>query len=73
MNLSYVVVTSVTRDDIPDGGAKIFAMTIDEIRRQLPEAGIEVLTPDFMGNIGALDMVLNRRPDVFNHNVETVP
>ena len=73
MNLSYVVVTSVTRDDIPDGGAKIFAMTIDEIRRQLPEAGIEVLTPDFMGNIGALDMVLSRRPDVFNHNVETVP
>ena len=73
MNLSYVVVTSVTRDDIPDGGAKIFAMTIDEIRSQLPEAGIEVLTPDFMGNTGALDMVLSRRPDVFNHNVETVP
>ncbi len=73
MNLKYVVVTSVTRDDIPDGGAAHFAETIRQIREKLPDAGIEVLTPDFLGNRDAIETVLSERPDVFNHNVETVP
>jgi lipoic acid synthetase len=73
MNLRYVVVTSVTRDDLPDGGAGQFARTIRELRSELPEAGIEVLTPDFGGDREALEQVLSAGPDVFNHNVETVP
>jgi lipoic acid synthetase len=73
MGLKYVVVTSVTRDDLPDGGAGIFANTIEEIRREMPEAGIEVLIPDFQGCAKALKTVLNARPDVLNHNIETVP
>jgi lipoic acid synthetase len=73
MGLRYVVVTSVTRDDLTDGGAGQFARTIREIRRGLPEAGIEVLTPDFGGDRRALEAVLEAGPDVFNHNVETVP
>jgi len=73
MGLRYVVVTSVTRDDLPDGGARQFANTIREIRRELPEAGIEVLTPDFGGNAESIEGVLSALPDVFNHNVETVP
>lgn len=72
MNLNYVVLTSVTRDDLPDGGAGIFADTIREIRKRLPEAGIEVLTPDFEGVPEHIDMVLDAGPDVFNHNLETV-
>lgn len=72
MNLKYVVLTSVTRDDLPDGGAGIFAETILEIRKRLPHAGIEVLTPDFEGVTELVDQVLEAKPDVFNHNVETV-
>lgn len=73
MNLKYVVVTSVTRDDLPDGGAGHFAKTIHAVRQQCPNARIEVLTPDFRGDTHAIDTVLDARPDVFNHNVETVP
>jgi lipoic acid synthetase len=71
--LKYVVVTSVTRDDLPDGGAAHFAQTIAEIKNQLPCAGVEVLTPDFGGQKAATETVLAAGPDVFNHNVETVP
>ena len=73
MGLKYVVVTSVTRDDLPDGGAGHFAATIHEIRRRLPGAEIEVLIPDFQGDPAALETVLRARPDVLNHNIETVP
>jgi len=73
MRLRYVVVTSVTRDDLPDGGAGHFAGTVLAVRRRLPGARIEVLTPDFRGSTAAVDAVLAARPDVFNHNVETVP
>ena len=73
MNLRHVVVTSVNRDDLPDGGAVHFAETIRAIRAALPAATIEVLTPDFLGDLEAVTTVLEARPDVFNHNVETVP
>ena len=73
MGLEYVVVTSVTRDDLPDGGAGVFAATIRAIRRRLPQALVEVLIPDFEGSLAALDTVLDARPDVLNHNLETVP
>jgi lipoic acid synthetase len=73
MGLKYVVVTSVTRDDLIDGGASHFALTIQSIRRELPEAAVEVLVPDFKGSTHALETVLYSRPDVFNHNIETVP
>jgi len=73
MELTYVVVTSVDRDDLPDGGASIFASTIREIRRRLPACRIEVLIPDFRGDSDALHAVLNAGPDVLNHNTETVP
>jgi lipoic acid synthetase len=73
MNLRHVVVTSVNRDDLPDGGAGHFAETIRAIRAALPAATIEVLTPDFLGDLEAVTTVLEARPDVFNHNVETVP
>ncbi|MGD2079659.1 MAG: lipoyl synthase [Nitrospirota bacterium] len=73
MGLRYVVVTSVTRDDLQDGGAGHFARTIGEIRRCLPGAKVEVLTPDFKGSAEALGIVLEAGPDVFNHNLETVP
>jgi lipoic acid synthetase len=73
MGLKYVVVTSVTRDDLPDGGAAHFAATIAEIRRRLPEAEIEVLIPDLQGDAAALATVLAARPNVLNHNIETVP
>jgi lipoic acid synthetase len=73
MGLKYVVVTSVTRDDMPDGGAAIFARTISEIRRRIPDACVEVLIPDFQGNTDALQKVLDTRPDILNHNIETVP
>ncbi len=72
LGLSYVVITSVTRDDLPDGGAAHFAATIRAIRNALPAAKIEVLTPDFQGEWDALGIVLEARPDVFNHNIETV-
>ena len=73
MALKYIVITSVTRDDLIDGGASFFANTIVEVRRQIPEAVIEVLIPDFQGDADALKTVLKARPDVLNHNIETVP
>jgi len=73
LKLSYVVVTSVDRDDLPDGGASIFAGTIREIRARLPRCRIEVLVPDFQGDEQALHTVLDAGPDTLNHNTETVP
>ena len=73
LGLSYVVITSVDRDDVADGGASIFAETIRETRARLHTCRIEVLIPDFRGNEAALHTVLDARPDVLNHNVETVP
>jgi lipoyl synthase len=73
MGLRHVVVTSVTRDDLEDGGAMQFALTIRELRDALPDAAIEVLTPDFRGHVGAIRTVVEAKPDYFNHNVETVP
>jgi lipoic acid synthetase len=73
MGLKYAVVTSVTRDDLPDGGAAHFAATIREIRRRVPGTQVEVLIPDFQGDRPALLIVLEARPDVLNHNIESVP
>jgi lipoic acid synthetase len=73
MRLKYAVVTSVDRDDQQDGGARIFAQTIAEIRARMPETRIEVLIPDFKGEEAPLRTVLDARPDVLNHNTETVP
>lgn len=73
LGLEHIVVTSVDRDDLDDGGAAHFAETIREIRRQAPSATIEVLTPDFKQKKGAIEVVVRARPDVFNHNLETVP
>jgi len=73
MGLRHIVITSVTRDDLADGGAKQFADTIRELRRALPLAAVEVLTPDFRGNREAIRIVAEAKPDYFNHNVETVP
>ncbi len=73
LGLRHVVVTSVTRDDLPDGGAVHFAATVSAIRERLPGATVETLTPDFGGSREALRTVLAAGPDVFNHNVETVP
>ncbi len=70
--LNHCVITSVDRDDLPDGGAWIFAETIREIRGRLPSCSIEVLTPDFRGDVGAIRTVIEARPDIFNHNMETV-
>ena len=73
MKLRYVVITSVNRDDLPDGGSHHFAQTVTEVRAALPSARIEVLTPDFCGDHEAVARVLDAAPDVFNHNMETVP
>ena len=73
LGLSYVVITSVDRDDLADGGASIFADTIRETRARLPGCRLEVLIPDFRGDEAALRTVLDARPDVMNHNTETVP
>ena len=73
LGLKHVVITSVDRDDLADGGAEHFARTINAIRAQSPGTTIEVLTPDFLRKDGALDIVMQARPDVFNHNLETVP
>jgi lipoic acid synthetase len=73
MGLSYVVITSVTRDDLADGGAAFFAETIEAVHRRIPSAQVEVLIPDFQGNAAALQAILAARPDVLNHNIETVP
>ncbi|HXW19681.1 MAG TPA: lipoyl synthase [Roseiarcus sp.] len=73
LGLAHVVVTSVDRDDLSDGGALHFAMTIAAIRRAAPATTVEVLTPDFLRKEGALEIVVAAEPDVFNHNLETVP
>lgn len=73
LGLNYVVITSVTRDDLIDGGAQHFANVIKEIRNLTPNVKIEVLTPDFQGKEQSIDIVIAQKPDVFNHNVETVP
>ncbi len=73
LELTYVVITSVTRDDLPDGGAEHFANTINEIRKISKHIKIEVLVPDFNGNEQSINKVLYASPDVFNHNLETVP
>ncbi len=72
MNLRYVVITSVNRDDLPDGGSRHFAETVRQVRLALPEARVEVLTPDFNGDLDAVAQVLDACPHVFNHNMETV-
>ncbi len=73
LGLTHIVVTSVDRDDLPDGGARHFADTIRAIRARCPQTTIEVLTPDFLRKDGALETVVEAKPDVFNHNLETVP
>jgi lipoic acid synthetase len=73
LGLHHVVVTSVTRDDLPDGGAGQFASVVRAVRRRLPKAAVEVLVPDFCGSRAALEAVLAAEPDVLNHNLETVP
>ncbi len=73
MGLGWVVVTSVNRDDLPDGGASHFAAVIGELRGMLPESGVEALVPDFRRKPDAVDIILQTPPDVLNHNIETVP
>ena len=73
LNLEYVVITSVTRDDLPDGGASFFVRTVKEIRRKVPDALVELLIPDLQGDKDALKSITEIRPDVLNHNIETVP
>ena len=73
MNLQYVVITSVTRDDLTDGGASVYEQTIQCIREYVKDCMVEVLIPDFGGSSESLEIVLNARPDILNHNIETVP
>lgn len=73
MKLKHVVITSVNRDELPDGGARVWADTINEVRRQSPGTTVEVLIPDFCGKWDALQLVLDARPEILNHNLETVP
>jgi lipoic acid synthetase len=73
MNLNHVVITSVNRDELGDGGAAVWAHTIREIRRQSPGTSVEVLIPDFCGDWKALQLVLDERPEILNHNIESVP
>ena len=73
LSLSYAVITSVNRDELEDGGALVWAKTINEVRNRCPDTKIEVLIPDFMGNWKSLQIVIQAKPDVLNHNVETVP
>ena len=72
MALRHVVITSVDRDDLPNGGAEMFAASIREIRARLPQTSIEVLIPDFKGSLEALQIVVDARPDILNHNLETI-
>jgi lipoic acid synthetase len=72
MNLRHCVITSVARDELADGGASVWAATIRAVRHRNPNTAIEVLTPDFKGNTEHVDIVLDAKPDIFNHNVETV-
>ncbi len=73
MKLKHAVITSVNRDELPDGGAAVWAHTIREIRRQSPGTAVEVLIPDFCGDWDALQLVLNEKPEILNHNIESVP
>ena len=73
LRLNYVVMTSVTRDDLPDGGASYFSKTVEEIRKRQPDIFVELLIPDFKGNNEALKTVVDVPPDVLSHNIETVP
>ncbi|MCK5453116.1 MAG: lipoyl synthase, partial [Calditrichia bacterium] len=73
LGLRHAVITSVTRDDLPDGGSELFVKTIQEIRKTSPQCSVEVLIPDFQGNRAALDSVFEARPDILNHNLEVVP
>lgn len=73
MKLRHVVITSVNRDELPDGGASVWAETLRQIRKQSPGTNVEVLIPDFTGNWEALQLVLDQRPEILNHNIETVP
>ncbi len=73
LDLKHVVITSVDRDDLDDGGAEHFAQCIKEIRKSSPQTSIEVLTPDFLRKDGAIEIVVKAKPDVYNHNIETVP
>ncbi|MBU2090532.1 MAG: lipoyl synthase, partial [Alphaproteobacteria bacterium] len=73
LGLEHIVITSVDRDDLPDGGAAHFARVIRRLREEAPNTTIEILTPDFLRKEGALEVVVEARPDVFNHNLETVP
>ena len=73
LGLKYAVLTSVNRDDRKDGGAEIFALTIEAIRQRIPGCKVEVLVPDFQGSHPAMEIVMNAHPDVLNHNIETVP
>lgn len=72
MNLQHCVITSVARDDLQDGGSSIFAASIHAVRRRMPLCSVEVLIPDFMGNPDALKIVMDAKPDILNHNIETV-
>jgi lipoic acid synthetase len=73
MNLGHVVITSVNRDELPDGGAQVWTETIRQIRAQSPGTSVEVLIPDFCGDWGALQLVLDEKPEILNHNIESVP
>ncbi len=73
LGLRYAVITSVNRDDRKDGGAELFALTVEAIRRRIPGCKVELLVPDFQGSRAAMDIVMNAHPDVLNHNTETVP
>lgn len=73
LGLKHMVITSVDRDDLADGGAQQFALSIEKVHELSPDTTVEVLTPDFRNKDGALEVVINARPDVFNHNIETVP
>lgn len=73
LGLKYIVITSVTRDDLPDGGAEIFAQCVEQLRRQIRDCKVELLIPDFKGNRQALMRIMDTRPDVINHNMEVVP
>ncbi len=73
MDLRYIVITSVTRDDLADGGAGQFVACLEEVRKEMPQSRVEVLVPDFRENLPALDRIIEAGPDVINHNIETVP
>ncbi|NPA13036.1 MAG: lipoyl synthase [Aquificae bacterium] len=73
LSLRYVVITSVNRDDLPDGGASHFAKVVQAVREENPDCKVEVLIPDFLGDLNALRTVVSSKPDVINHNIETVP